>query len=70
MTPDRDVAPILVCVRAPVDLGHGTCCLCDRPVVLWADVPARRVVFCVLCFITHADAGTPWTLHPGMLPPC
>ena len=69
--PDRaDLAPILVCVRtddADADY-QGACALCAHPVVLWDDLPARRVLICVLCFLVHADPGTPWQLHPGTLP--
>lgn len=60
-----DLAPILVCVRAANGQPtHGTCALCDAPVVLWdGPLPERRVLICVLCFLVHAEPGTPWTQH-------
>jgi hypothetical protein len=66
---ERELAPILVCVRGTCENADvGTCALCHEPVVLWDAVPARRVLFCIQCFLVHADPGTPWTLHPGTLP--
>lgn len=62
-----DLAPILVCVRTTADTGD-TCALCHQPVMLWDDVPARRVLICVLCWLAHADRTTPGTRRPGTLP--